>query len=347
MLPKPMRERRSCLWIPAAAILIVPFSVFDAIAVPLQIAVAAEGVIGFTPSYSQFRYDCPGDSNGSNIIRRILPIPCGCEVIRVLPYGRFGNNFIQLSNALSVALLFNIKHILVECDYMYFNRSFATTDGIWIHPECSEIQPGYVVASIFWTFEGPSAPVIQRIPDEVIADTFSSEFRRLFYWDHTNKSVLYCYLRSGDSWRPEQPHVVYRKPPCSYYFEGIDFNGGPANAELITEDYGNPCVPVLVAAGVRYTQRRVQDDLAILINGDRVMTAISSFIRATMMISTGPKTVYSFNTIWPRYLPHMVCKETKEYSRAMTPWNRTETQKRDMLRIKGCAWRMAGQNRSQ
>jgi hypothetical protein len=99
---------------------------------------------------------------------------------------------------------------------------------------------------------------------------------------------------------------------------------------------------MLTRAGVKHIWRHITRDIAMLMRARRVVMAVSSFIRATLMMSTSPKTVFSFNTSWLCYLPHMVCSETNEYARAMSPWTRSEAQIHDMKTMDGCRWEMVG-----
>jgi hypothetical protein len=223
---------------------------------------------------------------------------------------------------------------------MFFNRSFFTTEGVQIVLTQSWDDYEDVVTSAFWKFSREAEAVLDQVREQVIADSLRFEFARIFPWDETNASILYLYLRAGNIWKPTETNLLYRQPPCSYYADGVRFNDGPGNSEVIAQDDGNPCVPMLTRAGVQHIWRHVTRDIAILMRARRVMTAVSSFIRATLMMSTTAKTVFSFNTIWLRYLPHMVCWETKEYARAMTPWTRSETQIHNMKTMEGCQWAM-------
>jgi hypothetical protein len=159
--------------------------------------------------------------------------------------------------------------------------------------------------------------------------------------------VLYLYIRSGDVWKRGNAIHWSRQPPCSFYFDAMHFNGGVGDAEVIAEDDQNPCVPMLTEAGVRHIRRSIGEDIAMLMHAHKFANAVSSFPHAMLRIGRPPKTLYAFNAVWPRYLPHMVCWETEEYAQAMKPWIRSEAQIRDMKRIIGCRWVLTDGNKSR
>jgi hypothetical protein len=251
----------------------------------------------------------------------------------------------QLCNALSLCRVLNIKHVVLLPDFMFFNRSFVTTDGVEIVREWNEPYDG--LTGKFWSFSKEGWAVIRRIPSQEICDTFSFEIHRIFWWDEANASMLYLYIRSGDIWLPGAQRILARQPPCSYYFDAVRFHGGPANAVIIAQNNLNPCVPLLVQAGVTFVRRPLCNDISLLLHSRVVATAISSFIGSLMALSKGPKTVYSFNLIWEKYLPHFVCWETEEYAKAMNPWTVSEAQKLEMKRMIGCHWDWAVPNKSE
>jgi hypothetical protein len=177
------------------------------------------------------------------------------------------------------------------------------------------------------------------ISHQDFADTFRSEFTNyLFPTDVSNGSVLYLYIRSGDIWYPDAPNIGFRPPPCTYYFDGTRFNFSVADTEIISEDERNPCVKLLRAAGIRHVIRPLKQDFALLLWSHNVMEAVSSFIRALLMICPEKKRLFTFNTIYRRHCPHMICKETREYHDAMKPWNRSDEQIQIIKTMRGCVW---------
>jgi hypothetical protein len=273
-------------------------------------------------------------------VSRELDIRSEVAAFSIIPFGRFGNNFYQICNAIACSRVLGVKTIYVPPGFMFFNRTFVTTDSIRVIPNrpCSYKD---LVRSQFWYFSLDMGSCLGVSAQEV-CDTFRAEFYMLFPADPSEKHILYLYVRSGDVWQPLAKNILYAPSPCSFYLDGASFSRTHDNVQIISEDKGNPCIPLLVQHGAKHIQQSLRSDISILMWAHQLMAGISSFVRAILMLSRERKILYTYNTSYRRHMPHMVCWATKEYKTRMSPWRRSADQIEAIKTVNGCRWEYAG-----
>jgi hypothetical protein len=81
-----------------------------------------------------------------------------------------------------------VEIIYVPLGYMFFNRTFVTTDGVRFVPK-NPCTGKDVVVSQFWPFDSRAGLCLGGLTQEV-CDTFRAEFLTLFPIDPSDMHVL-------------------------------------------------------------------------------------------------------------------------------------------------------------
>lgn len=230
--------------------------------------------------------------------------------------GRLGNNIIQLSNAIHIAIAFkhNIKII-------FRHRLF---DVSVIEKYFNKYNNSEIITDQFNFYNNSKLPFSHEIFEQNIEEK-NIILQKAFLINNINKlpeNDLVIHIRSGDIFS-SKPHPDYIPPPLSYYIKEID-KCKYEKIYIICEDTKNPVVNRLLKLyeNAVYEKNSLEKDIRIILGASNILYSVGTFIKSLMFLSNNIK-----------YLHDKACNNGKlnEYYKIMKPWKNTPEQRNYIL----------------
>jgi hypothetical protein len=238
-------------------------------------------------------------------------------------YGRLGNNILQLSHAMAIAIAhkhnikFNVKNHLFF-DIIVINNYFDKYNN-----------NNEVITDKYNYYYTDRNAILQKVYTENI-DERNQILKKAFLIKNINKlneNDLVIHIRSGDIFS-STPHPMYVPPPLSYYVKEINkFNY--EKIHIICEDTLNPVVNELLKLykNSSYEKNSLEKDIRIILGTKNILYSVGTFIPALLMLSDNIKYIHSpFKDLE---------KDNQEYYKIMCPWKNTSKQ-RDFILSYDC-----------
>jgi len=231
--------------------------------------------------------------------------------------GRLGNNIMQLSNIIDIAIAYkhnikiNVKKLnffdlsVIEKYFNKYNNSEIITDE----------------NNFFYSSKLPFENSIfkQNIEER------NKILQKAFLINNINKlpeNDIVIHIRSGDIFSAN-PHPDYVPPPLSYYTKEID-KCKYGKIHIVCEDTINPGVNELLKLykNAVYEKNTLEKDIRIILGATNIIFSVGTFIPSLMLLSNNNKDLYgkSCNN-----------EELKEYYKFMKPWKNTIVQRNYIL----------------
>lgn len=237
--------------------------------------------------------------------------------------GRLGNNIIQLSNIIDIAIknehniTFNVK------EHKFFDISV-------IKNYFDKYNNKDIYSSHFFKEKRRGKRRRRKLPRNTFTE--NAEERNnilqkafLLKGNHTlNENDLVIHIRSGDIFRKRRPHRKYMPPPLSYYIKEIN-KYNYEKIYIVCEDRVNPVVNKLLELyeNAIHNINSLEEDIKIILGAKNIIYSIGTFIPSLMLLSNNIKFIHKpFNSY--KY-------EKNEYYKIMKPWRNTKTQKNYIL----------------
>ena len=248
--------------------------------------------------------------------------------------GRLGNNIIQLSNIIDIAIAYkhnikiNVKKLnffdlsVIEKYFNKYNNNEIITDKY----------------NFFYKYKLPFSNDIfkQNIEER------NKILQKAFLINNINKlpeNDIVIHIRSGDIFS-SNPHPNYVPPPLSYYTKQID-KYKYEKIHIICEDTINPVVNELLKLykNAVYEKNTLEKDIRIILGATHIIFSIGTFIPSLMLLSNNNKYIYGkhFNDELKVYFindelkEYFINDELKEYYKIMKPWKNTIEQRNYIL----------------
>lgn len=236
-------------------------------------------------------------------------------------YGRLGNNIIQLSNMIHIAIAYkhNIK----------FNVKINFFDLSIIEKYFNNYDNSEIITDKYNFYYIDKLPFSIEIFEENIEER-NKLLKKAFLINHINKldeNDLVIHIRSGDIFRTN-PHCNYVPPPLSYYIREIN-KYNYEKIYIICEDNVNPVVNQLLKLykNAIYEKNILEKDIRIILGSTNIMYSIGSFIPQLMLLSNNIKFIHNpFNRENNEYN-----KIVEDYYKIMHPWKNTIEQRKYIL----------------
>ena len=234
--------------------------------------------------------------------------------------GRLGNNIIQLSNIISIAIAYkhNIKINPV------INKLLKFFDLSVIEKYFNKYNNSEIITdkdNFFFTSRLP-------FPNDIFKQNIKERnkiLQKAFLIKNINKlpeNDLVIHIRSGDIFK-SKPHPIYVPPPLSYYTEAID-KYKYEKIHIICEDTINPVTNKLrkLYKNAVYEKNTLEKDIRIILGATNIIYSVGTFIPALMLLSNNNKYIYG-----------EACnkEELKDYYKIMKPWKNTIEQRNYIL----------------
>lgn len=236
-------------------------------------------------------------------------------------YGRLGNNIIQLSNIIDIALLykhniiFKSTHPFFDLDIIskyfskYDNEKILTNnDNFFYKPR----NPYYKEISEITDKE--KEKLLQE-KSEILKDAF-----KIKDVDKLDENHLVIYIRSGDVFKCN-PHSYYIPPPLSYYTKYID-KGKYEKIIIVSEDNKNPVVNKLLELydNSIWEINKLEKDIKILLGAANIIQSVGTMVPSLMLLSDNIQICYTTDG-----------EDLEDYYKVMKPWKYTNEQKEFMM----------------
>lgn len=231
-------------------------------------------------------------------------------------YGRLGNNIIQLSNIINIAIAF--KHnIKINVQHRFFDVSL-------IEKYFNKYNNSEIITDDYNFYYNTKLPFSNAIFKQNIEEK-NKILQKAFLINNINKlpeNDIVIHIRSGDIF-DSNPHSNYVPPPLSYYTKEID-KYKYKKIHIICEDTTNPVVNELrkLYKNTVYEKNTLEKDIRIILGATNIIYSVGTFVPALMSLSNNNKYLYGkpFNN-----------EELKEYYKIMKPWKNTIEQRNYIL----------------
>ena len=231
-------------------------------------------------------------------------------------YGRLGNNIIQLSNAIHIAIAF--KHnIKINVQHRFFDFSV-------IEKYFNKYNNSEIITDNLNFFDRNKLPFENAIFKQNIEEK-NKILQKAFLINNIHKlpeNELVIHIRSGDIFS-SKPHPGYVPPPLSYYTKEID-KCKYEKIHIICEDTINPVVNKLrkLYKNAVYNKNTLEKDIRIILGYTNILYSMGSFIPSLILFSNNNK--YLHDTANNN-------GKLKEYYKIMKPWYNTIEQRNYIL----------------
>lgn len=251
----------------------------------------------------------------------------------VFPFGRFGNNIIQLNNAIKLGLQTGCKKITFLDKTIHLPKSKSVKDYSFI-AKMNRFGMNYFyidrLKKIYPNF------------DETIVNQEKVRNILLKYcfdkYKFVHSTYLCIHIRSGDIFDKLFPHGRYIQPPYSFYkmiLELKEFSGKPV--VLITENKKNPNVRKILENydNVFWEKNTLKRDQEIILNSKYIVFGYGTFVPQLLYLSYGKKNAIRFqdNKISLHNYNDGFSKVSSEVivNNYITHWKNTDEQRNIML----------------
>jgi hypothetical protein len=232
-------------------------------------------------------------------------------------YGRLGNNIIQISNIIHIAIAckhnikFNVKHKFFDFSVIekYFNK--------YNNNEIITNTNFYSINKLPFSNDIFKQNVEER--NKLLKEAFLiNNINKL------NENDLVIHVRSGDIFSSPRPHPEYVPPPLSYYTKEID-KYKYEKIHIICEDTKNPVVNELLKLykNAIYEKNTLEKDITIILGATNIIFSIGTFIPSLILLSNNIKYLHG-NRLSNN-------EELIEYYKVMKPWKNTIEQRKYIL----------------
>lgn len=244
-------------------------------------------------------------------------------------YGRLGNNIMQLSNIIDIAIAYkhNIK-INVE-KLNFFDLSV-------IEKYFNKYNNSEIITDNNNFFNSNRLPFSNDIFKQNVEER-NKILQKSFLIKNINKlneNDIVIHIRSGDIFS-SNPHPEYIPPPLCYYTKELD-KCKYRKIHIICEDTQNPVVNELLKLykNAVYEKNTLEKDIITILGATNIIFSVGTFIPSLMLLSNNIK--YLYGRVYNNGFPDSNNEELKEYYKIMKPWKNTIKQRNYILTYNPC-----------
>ena len=251
----------------------------------------------------------------------------------VIPYCRFGNNFLQFVNALTMCHLFNYKKLVIYNNFLFFKEDFDAGD---VHVKILKENEDKT-RLIIGQFYNPYIKI-----NRTIVDTFKQEFYKYIPNITVGENDLYIHIRSGDVYNMF-PHEQYSQPPLAFYSDILNLKKWDS-IHIISEDSKSPLYPSLISFGCNHQENSFKIDLTYLLSSYNLVLSQGSFGLMVIYLSKNLRLFFNFyyyKSFWSNIelTPRYTCFSDALYFREMVGiWRNSWLQRKILFKSKCAHW---------
>jgi hypothetical protein len=233
------------------------------------------------------------------------PSDGGIEAIEMIGNLRFGNSFISLVQALTVAQILGVNHVSCSHQSVKFSgrignimvtKEAAPTrnrlSGIFFYPQLLNPLLSRAAVTDWWESPFASNP-------EVFA-LYGIELSH----EPLGENDLVIHLRSGDVFKSGNPHPSYGQPPLAFYKKVVQHRDW-RKVVLVYEDEANPVIRglkgYLTSKKVPYvvSSEDPAADVNLCLRGRHLVMSVGTFLWPVVAASTNVESIYVFKRSLP------------------------------------------------
>lgn len=255
--------------------------------------------------------------------------------------GRLGNNIIQLTNAIKIALYYNYNIIIPH--HTYFTTTYIIINDT-INKTDNKINDTH---QFFYQDK------IKNIDNNVFNENIDKTLQ-ILKQNFTIKNILplnendlIIHIRGGDIFN-NNPYQHMILPPLSYYVNIIN-NNDFDKIMIISEDTKNPCINKLLTLypNIQFKKKSLDNDIKLILSAKHVIQSHGTFIPSLLLLSDNIiniyKPSYDFTTIGYNIIKYKLLTNTAsykinifeinldEYYKKQIPWKNSPAQINTML----------------
>ena len=237
-------------------------------------------------------------------------------------YGRLGNNIIQLSNIIDIALFykhdieFKEKHkffdlkIIEKYFYKYKNDKILK-NNFNFHNNENFIIPSHVIKENY------------KVKINLMKQAFIIKDHEI---NKLNENDIVIHIRSGDIFTEKKPHPMYIPPPLAYYVNILN-KKTYKKIIIVCEDDINPVVNKLLELykNAVHSKNTLNEDIKLILGGTNIISSVGTFVNSLLMFSNNVKNHYEIKNYH---------NELKEYYLLIKRWNNSKQQNNYILSYK-------------
>ncbi len=235
-------------------------------------------------------------------------------VVTRKPFGRFGNQTLQLANALTIARAFHAPAVVCPGNEVLndFDRQLPDGTHLTTTPQAlGRTGLGSLIRGLFvsWSANvhlvGNFFYLTALSPHTVTPDERSTSYALIKQARDNHETVpalpadhLVVHLRGGDAFGPTA-HNEYGQPPLAFY-ELILSRGPWSHLTIVSADDSNPVLPHLIEkaqqANIPYSLQSgsVEEDMRVLLSAITLVASRTTFIPAIAALSDNAREVFVF-----------------------------------------------------
>jgi hypothetical protein len=230
------------------------------------------------------------------------PAPDGVlQALRVIPWGRLGNNILQVLHAVLMARRIGVAEVqMMPSTFLDVKAALHIADITVLNPRARRAKPAsvpFLAGHYFWSTSFPA--YLQSLQADFVKETVDNYVRPVFtdllrHKKPAGPQVAAAHFRAGDIFTMQPPNPYYVQPPASYYLAAIEYliaERGVKSVLLVAESRLNPVVAA-VEAGLQargipfsYQSRSVEADFGALCGASHIVASFSTFCEAAAMLS--------------------------------------------------------------
>lgn len=259
------------------------------------------------------------------------------RVLYIEPYGRFGNNIIQLTNGINLGLQTRCTKIIFN-DYIidlpkYNNININDINYNFITKINDDGQNYYYIDKLqnIYPEYNPSLVNQGDVRNLLLHYCFKK-------YNFIHSEYLCIHIRSGDIFS-NRPHHLYIQPPYEFY-KIILQNFKDKPVILIAEDKKNPVINKLLQnySNIFWKKNTLKRDQEIIMNAKYVIYGLGTFVNQLLFLSYGKKKTINFEKdkiIFNEYDNGFVKQIQKvKVNNYIDYWKNTKIQRYIMLNFK-------------
>lgn len=262
----------------------------------------------------------------SSIWKKISDFPKRIDSICIKPYGRFGNNVIQVIHVLSIASYLDVRKIYVPDSFWFINESIYAGGYRFLknEPPNSEI---YLKHHFFPVYD-PDFDYSEQEYYGILTVHLESVIRKV----PINDSIIHLHIRSGDSFG-DKPPSHYPQPPLCFYKGAINISKRK-KCVIYSEDSVNPVINYLLKRGCELRTYDLLETVSHMYYSKYLAISYGTFTHSLLKICRVSKTVFvpelmvggRFESNHNHFFKIIVNQLDINYVKIMFPWDKANDQ---------------------
>lgn len=246
--------------------------------------------------------------------------------IWVVALGRFGNNVIQLLNALKLAHSMNIKTLYIPESFWFINESIRI-NGYKFFKKIPKNFQNYIKHDFFHELIGDFCP--ERSFYSMLAAHIQSILPNV---PNINNNTIILHVRSGDVFAKDPP-AHYTQPPLCFYTGALKL-AKVRKCIIFSENLNSPIIEPLMRLKCQFMNYSIKKAIAYMYYSRHIALSYGTFVHSLLKSCNISKTLYIselmvgavFEENNNYFFKIYVNKLDRNYIRLMLPWKRTAIQ---------------------